>query len=293
MLTIKGLNKTYSDGTQALNNINLTLPTGMVGLLGPNGAGKSTLLRTLACLQAPSSGSIHFAGCDILKNPTALRAQLGYLPQEFGVYPHMSCKALLMHLGVLKGATGEALKSQIDALLSLTNLTQHANKAVTAFSGGMRQRFGIAQALLGDPKFLIMDEPTSGLDPQERDKLHDVLVSISQNKLILLSSHIVEDIENLCPYVALIQAGQIKAQGGVKDLIAPLTGHIWLTKTPPNKSALLLNKHFRHGEAFYRVYASHKPSQDATALAPSLQDTYFYALASNKNNTLEEACHAE
>lgn len=280
MLTIEDLTKTYSDGTKALNNISLSLPKGMIGLLGPNGAGKSTLMRTLACLQAPDTGNITFNGINILKEPQLLRQQLGYLPQYFGVYPNMNCLTLMKHMAALKGINKEDAAKQIPELLKLTNLSHVAKKRVSTFSGGMRQRFGIAQALLGDPKLIIMDEPTSGLDPMERGRLNELLVSISKNKLILLSTHIVEDIENLCTHVALMNHGEIIDCGSVNDLISPLNGHIWkadLLATSFNKNQIL-NKRYRHGLPEYRLFSSAQPYQQAEPVKPSLQDRYFYEL---------------
>ena len=280
MLSISQLSLTYPDGTQALRDIDLQLPAGMVGLLGPNGAGKSTLMRALACLQRPDSGSIWFNDIDILKNPMGLRQQLGYLPQYFGVYPHMSCRALLTHMAILKGLHSKtSQKQQIESLLELTNLTAVANKAVSTFSGGMRQRFGIAQALLGDPKLLIMDEPTAGLDPAERERLHGLLVNISQDKLILLSTHIVEDIENLCPYVALISEGQIVESGAVQQLLLPLQHKVWQSPVQPTTPCLLLSKGYRFGQPLYRLFAEQRPCTDAKLVEANLQDRYFLELA--------------
>jgi len=284
MLTINNLNKTYNDGTHALKNISLTLPSGMVGLLGPNGAGKSSLMRTLACLQLPDTGHIEFNNINIMKNPTALRSVMGYLPQYFGVYPNMSCFALLDHMAILKGLDKQTRQQQIPELLALTNLTNAAHKKVANFSGGMRQRFGIAQALLGDPKLLIMDEPTAGLDPGERERLHDVLVSISTDKLILLSTHIVEDIENLCHHVALILDGEIVQYGDVKSLISPLDGCIWQTKltTKHHKNSAVINKSYRHGVPSSRIYSKVKPADDAVLVEAKLQDRYFFELQSKE-----------
>jgi len=280
MLTIEDLTKTYSDGTKALNNISLSLPKGMIGLLGPNGAGKSTLMRTLACLQAPDTGNITFNGINILKEPQLLRQQLGYLPQYFGVYPNMNCLTLMKHMAALKGINKEDAAKQIPELLKLTNLSHVAKKRVSTFSGGMRQRFGIAQALLGDPKLIIMDEPTSGLDPMERGRLNELLVSISKNKLILLSTHIVEDIENLCTHVALMNHGEIIDCGSVNDLISPLNGRIWKADLLVNSfdKKQILNKRYRHGLPEYRLFSSAQPYQQAKPVKPSLQDRYFYEL---------------
>jgi ABC-type multidrug transport system ATPase subunit len=284
MLTINNLNKTYNDGTHALRNISLTLPSGMVGLLGPNGAGKSSLMRTLACLQLPDTGQIEFNDINIIESPTALRSVMGYLPQYFGVYPNMSCLALLEHMAILKRLDKQTRQQQIPELLELTNLTDVAHKKVATFSGGMRQRFGIAQALLGNPKLLIMDEPTAGLDPSERERLHDVLVSISADKLILLSTHIVEDIENLCHHVALILNGEIIHHGDVKSLIAPLDGCIWQTSlaTKHHDNSTIINKTYRHGVPSSRVYSQVKPAEDAILVEAKLQDRYFFELQSKE-----------
>ena len=284
MLTIRQLSLTYADGTQALSNINLQLPSGMVGLLGPNGAGKSTLMRTLACLQSPDKGDIQFADINSLKQPMALRQKLGYLPQYFGVYPHMSCHALLQHMAILKGVSDKTKqKQQIDALLELTNLSSVASKSVATFSGGMRQRFGIAQALLGDPSLLILDEPTAGLDPAERERLHSLLVSISQDKLILLSTHIVEDIENLCPFVALINGGHIIESGAVQSLLTPLQGRIWQSATRPASTQQILSESYRFGLPTYRILAKQQPCSDAIPVEASLQDRYFFELSKKAN----------
>jgi ABC-2 type transport system ATP-binding protein len=208
-LKIENLEKTYPNGVRALSGISLEVRNGLFGLLGPNGAGKSTLMRILAGLQQPDSGSITFNGVDILRDPMSIRRHLGYLPQEFGVYPNISAYQLLDHLAILKGVVHQASrKDQIGTLLNHTNLWAHRNKAVSTFSGGMRQRFGIAQALLGDPKIIIADELTAGLDPEERHRFHNLLGEIGEQVIILLSTHLVEDVRNLCPRMAIIsQAG--------------------------------------------------------------------------------------
>lgn len=281
MLKIKKLNKTYSDGTQALRGINLALPSGMIGLLGPNGAGKSSLMRTLACLQQADSGDITFDGIDVFQSPTALRSVLGYLPQYFGVYPHMSCQSLLEHLSVLKGLSSTKMKQQIPELLEITNLTKVANKKVSDFSGGMRQRFGIAQALLGSPKLLILDEPTAGLDPLERERLHDVLVAISNDKLVLLSTHIVEDIENLCHHAALMNNGSITDSNNIQQLIDPLQNSVWSVSMEQRlpDSAVILNKHYHFGQPSLRIFSDKKPCTDAIEAKACLQDRYFLELS--------------
>ncbi len=280
MLSINSLNKVYSDGTHALRDINLQLPTGMIGLLGPNGAGKSTLMRTLACLQSADTGSVLLNGVDITKQPMKMRRQLGYLPQYFGVYPNMTCRALLQHMAILKGITDKYEQSQqIDNLLALTNLSEVADKKVTAFSGGMHQRFGIAQALLGSPNILIMDEPTTGLDPVERQRLHNMLVNISQNKLVLLSTHIVEDIENLCTYAAIMMRGEIVESDRVDALLSVPARNVWLTRNKPqNKRSILSMTHYM-GICKYRVMSDVQPDSSAEKVNITLQDRYYLELA--------------
>jgi len=281
MLTLTNINKKYADGTHALNDVNIRLPAGMVGLLGPNGAGKSSLMRTLACLQSVDNGHVDFDGLDVLQHPEQMRKQLGYLPQQFGVYPNMSCIALLEHIAILKGLNKKDRKQQISELLALLNLSPFANKNVSHFSGGMKQRFGIAQALLGSPKLIILDEPTAGLDPAERESLNNLLVTISQQRLVLLSTHIVEDIENQCHFVAMINQGQLIQSGEVAALINPLYGCVWLLDTLPSelpKESLVLNKSYRYGKPSFRVYATTTPAESAIPAEATLQDSYFYEL---------------
>ncbi|MEW6990833.1 ABC transporter ATP-binding protein [Colwelliaceae bacterium 6441] len=283
MLTVTGIDKQYKDGTHALKAVSLELECGMVGLLGPNGAGKSSLMRTLACLQAPDAGGYTFDGENCLANPMELRQKLGYLPQYFGVYPNMSCVSLLEHIAALKGLAPKQYKQQIEELLTLTNLSSVAGKNVASFSGGMKQRFGIAQALLGDPKLLIMDEPTSGLDPAERERLHDVLVEISTQKLILLSTHIVEDIENLCHHVAMLIDGEIIESADVKQLITPLESKVWTSDTPLGNSSnsthqKALSKSYKFGKPSWRIYSDHQPMANATLVEAKLEDRYFFEL---------------
>ena len=228
MLSISGLTKTYPNGVKALNGINLSIPKGMFGLLGPNGAGKSSLMRTIATLQTPDSGSIQFDNIDVLADPNGLRQRLGYLPQDFGVYPRISAEKLLDHLAVLKGINNKSdRKEAVESLLVHTNLWQHRDKAVSGYSGGMRQRFGIAQALLGDPDLIIVDEPTAGLDPEERNRFHNLLVSLGEEKVIILSTHIVDDVSELCPKMAVLGQGKILMEGNPISLTHELAGRIW------------------------------------------------------------------
>ncbi|MBB1300140.1 MULTISPECIES: ABC transporter ATP-binding protein [Pseudoalteromonas] len=288
MLTLTNINKKYADGTQALSDISITLPTGMVGLLGPNGAGKSSLMRTLACLQSVDTGQVNFDGLDVLQHPDEMRKQLGYLPQQFGVYPNMSCIALLEHIAILKGLDRKDRQQQISELLALLNLSQFANKKVSHFSGGMKQRFGIAQALLGSPKLIILDEPTAGLDPAERESLNNLLVTISKQRLVLLSTHIVEDIENQCHFVAMINQGRLIQSGEVAALIKPLHGCVWLLESLPSvlpQESFVLSQSYRYGKPSFRVYATTAPAERARPGEVTLQDSYFYELKLRGSNT--------
>jgi len=288
MLEIHQLNKTYADGTCALKQLNFNAGPGIVGLLGPNGAGKSTLLRTIASLQSADSGEIYFDQLNVRQQPSLLRAQLGYLPQEFGIYPHLSCRALLEHIAILKGLTDRSSRQQqIEQLLAQTNLTQAGDKKVAHFSGGMRQRFGIAQALLGAPKLLILDEPAAGLDPQERQQLHNLLAEISTTCLVLLSSHLVDDIEQICPQVAIMLAGRILLNGPTQQLIDPLAGQVWLHSgalLALPAGCLLLQRSFLRGVEQHRVFAKQCPGVNFMAVPPTLQDCYYLTLLQAKES---------
>ncbi|AXT51854.1 ABC transporter ATP-binding protein [Aquimarina sp. BL5] len=228
MLTIKNLNKTYPNGTQALDNVNLTLEKGMFGLLGPNGAGKSTLMRTIATLQLADTGSIHFDGINVFKQPEELRKVLGYLPQDFGVYPKVSAEMMLNHIAKVKGITNASeRKGYVADLLNKVNLYKFRSRNLGDFSGGMRQRFGIAQALLGNPKLIIVDEPTAGLDPLERNRFHNLLSELGENAVVILSTHIVDDVTNLCEHMAVFNEGRILAQGNPQELSSTLDNKIF------------------------------------------------------------------
>ena len=288
MLEIKGLTKTYDNGVKALNNVNLSISKGMFGLLGPNGAGKSSLMRTIATLQQPDSGSIVFNGIDVLKDPQALRKTLGYLPQDFSVYPRISAFDLLDHLAVLKGFTQKKERKElVEGLLAHTNLFQHKDKAVSGFSGGMRQRFGIAQALLGNPDLLIVDEPTAGLDPEERNRFHNLLVSLGEEKVIILSTHIVEDVAELCPQMAVLAAGKILLQGEPLKLVDELRGQIW-SKTVSQAEAVeleqqlpVISKRLFAGRTVLNVFAISQP-QGFEAAPAGLEDVYFSTLFNSR-----------
>lgn len=284
-LQITNLTKTYPNGVKALDGINLKITNGMFGLLGANGAGKSSLMRTIASLQEPSSGSIIFNTTDVLEQPQEIRKQLGYLPQEFGVYPKISAEKLLNHMAVLKGIiNNKERKEQVTALLQQVNLYQHRKKAVYTFSGGMKQRFGIAQALLANPQLIIVDEPTAGLDPEERNRFLNLLSEIGENVIVILSTHIVEDVRDLCPIMAILSNGKIIAQGNPTDLVATIKGKIW-TKIIPKKDLAAYKKAFDiistklvSGKTQIRVLANEKPEAGFELIAPNLEDFYFATL---------------
>ncbi|MCM8556623.1 ABC transporter ATP-binding protein [Sphingomicrobium sediminis] len=228
MLEIRNLSHVYPNGTRALTDVNLDIGKGMYGLLGPNGAGKSTLMRTIATLQTPSEGSIKFGDVDVLAEPDTLRRRLGYLPQDFGVYPRVSAYNMLDHMAVLKGITAKSeRKAVVETLLEQTNLWGVRGKAIAGFSGGMRQRFGIAQALIGDPDLIIVDEPTAGLDPEERNRFLNLLAGIGDEKVVILSTHIVDDVADLCPQMAVLANGRVQLEGKPSDLIASTRGKVW------------------------------------------------------------------
>lgn len=284
-LKIKALSKTYANGTSALSDISLTITDGLFGLLGPNGAGKSTLMRTLAALQKPTCGEIHFNTIDILKKPRTLKSQLGYLPQEFGVYPKLSAYHLLDHLAILKGVLNrKQRKEQVESLLHQTNLYANRNKAVSSFSGGMKQRFGIAQALLGTPKLIIVDEPTAGLDPEERNRFHDLLSDIASNIIVILSTHIVEDVRHLCSNMAILNQGKLIAQGQPQELISTLQGKVW-HKTidkhdlPSYQSTLpVISSKLIAGKTSIHVLSDSCPESGFEATPADLEDVYFSQL---------------
>ncbi len=286
MLSIQRLSHCYPNGVQALDQVSIDIPTGMFGLLGPNGAGKSTLMRTLATLQQPTSGAVRFADIDVLTQPLALRRLLGYLPQDFGVYPRGSAQQLLNHLAVLKGLTHKRQRHQaVEQLLVQTNLYEVRNKRVSSFSGGMRQRFGIAQALLGDPQLIIVDEPTAGLDPEERNRFHNLLADIGQSRVVILSTHIVEDVADLCPQMAVLAAGKLIVQGTPWELTRALAGSVWTRPVAKQdladlcQSHQVLSHHRKAGEVMVRVLAGADPGNGFSPADASLEDVYFSAVA--------------
>lgn len=289
-LTIKNLCKRYDNGVQAIGNISLEITNGMFGLLGPNGAGKSSLMRTIAGLQQPDTGSIDFNGVDILENPNYIRQYLGYLPQEFGVYPKISAYRLLEHLAILKGIVNKNDRhEQILSLLQQTNLLEHKNKAVHTFSGGMRQRFGIAQALLGNPKIIIVDEPTAGLDPEERNRFNNLLSEIGENIIVLLSTHIVEDVRDLCTNMVVIADGKIILQSKPDEAIVRLNGKIWTRTIEKAELEIyklktnLISSQLSAGKMNIRVFSENLPGTDFISVLPDLADVYFTVLHQNQN----------
>lgn len=286
MLVMAGLSKTYANGVRALDGVSLRVGRGLFGLLGPNGAGKSTLMRTIAALQEPDAGSLSLDGLDVLAQPQELRRRLGYLPQDFGVYPGVSALSLLDHLAVLKGiADRRARREQVEAVLQLTNLYGVRKGAVSAFSGGMRQRFGIAQALLGDPKLIIVDEPTAGLDPEERNRFHNLLAEIGERAVVLLSTHIVEDVRDLCPRMAILAGGRVVLEGEPARLVEGLEGRLWRKTVSKAEAAeyrashAVLSAHLFAGQTRLHVLADAAPGPGFAPAAPGLEDVYFSALS--------------
>ncbi|HWZ44864.1 MAG TPA: ABC transporter ATP-binding protein [Candidatus Saccharimonadales bacterium] len=281
-LRIQNLSKTYKNGVKALDNVSLTIPCGMYGLLGPNGAGKSTLMRTLATLQEPDSGSAHMGDLDVLRQKEEVRKVLGYLPQEFGVYPRISAQDMLSHLAMLKGITNSRERKEVvAAMLQRCNLYAERKKALAGFSGGMRQRFGIAQALLGNPRLLIVDEPTAGLDPGERNRFYNLLAEIGEQVIVILSTHIVEDVMDLCTNMAIINNGRVLYEGHPETAIGRLSGRIWQRSIPKSDLAAyeerfkVVSSRLVGGRPFLHVY-SEQPLEDGfVASAPDLEDVFF------------------
>lgn len=291
MLTIKALNKTYANGVQALKDVHLQIPTGLYGLLGPNGAGKSSLMRTIATLQEPDSGSIHFDDIDVLQDKEALRRQLGYLPQDFGVYPKVSAEDLLNHFAVLKGLTQRAeRKEMVEGLLQQTNLWEARKRKLGTFSGGMRQRFGIAQALLGAPRLVIVDEPTAGLDPDERNRFLNLLSEIGEQVVVMLSTHIVEDVTDLCPRMAMIVKGEVLLQGEPQAAIELLRDKVWRKRI--SKSALpeyqqrfnVLSSRLVAGQPQINVHCESQPDEGFVQVEPDLEDVYFLKIRASQSS---------
>jgi ABC-type multidrug transport system ATPase subunit len=282
MLSIRELSKTHANGVRALRGVSLDIPHGMFGLLGPNGAGKSSLMRTIATLQDPDEGSIRLDGMDLLADKQATRRLLGYLPQEFGVYPKVSAEAMLDHFAILKGVTAKGERRElVEALLRQVNLWDVRKRKLGGFSGGMRQRFGIAQALIGDPQLIIVDEPTAGLDPEERNRFLNLLAEIGEQVVVILSTHIVEDVTDLCPRMAIIGQGQVLLAGEPHEAIRSLEGRVW--RRSIDKAELdsyrarmnILSTRLAGGRTLLHVLADGRPGEGFEPVAPDLEDVYF------------------
>lgn len=287
-LNIKQLNKTYNGEILAMDNISISIKSGMFGLLGPNGAGKSTLMRTIATLQKPDAGTISFNGIDVLESPKEFRSHLGYLPQEFGVYPRITAEQLLNHLATLKGINNKnERKELVDYLLERTNLFDKKNKSVKGFSGGMKQRIGIAQALIGNPKILIVDEPTAGLDPGERNRFYDLLSDVGKDVIVILSTHIVDDVRELCTEMAIMDFGKIVFQGKPQEGINELNGkvfekHIKKTELDKYKKEFnVISNRLIGGNPVIHVLAE-KIDKTFKKIEPTLEDVFFSKLSKNK-----------
>ncbi len=286
-LTITNISKTYPNGVKALKNLSLSIGNSMFGLVGPNGAGKSSLMRTVATLQDPDSGSITLDGIDVLRQKDDIRRILGYLPQEFGVYPKISALDMLHHLAVMKGmSSASERKETVDALLQQTNLWDVRKKALATFSGGMKQRFGIAQALLGNPRLIIVDEPTAGLDPAERNRFLNLLSSLGSDRTVILSTHIVDDVRQLCPRMAIIAAGELLLEGAPSQALADLNGKIWskVVATDDELRSIesqlhVISTHLVGGKHEVRVYADTSPGNGFNADESDLEDVYFLNLS--------------
>ena len=285
MLEIANLSHTYANGTVALQDVNLSIPRGMYGLLGPNGAGKSTLMRTVATLQEPTAGTIRFGDIDVLAEPEKLRRRLGYLPQDFGVYPRVSAYSMLDQVAVLKGITGKPdRKAVVETLLNQTNLWAVRDKSIAGFSGGMRQRFGIAQALIGNPELIIVDEPTAGLDPEERNRFLNLLAEIGDNVVVILSTHIVDDVADLCPRMAVLANGRVQLEGSPTELIASSRGKVWKKTIDHSEleeyqqSHEIISTRLFAGKTIVHVYSDTQP-KGFEPVEGGLEDVYFSTLA--------------
>lgn len=288
-LKITNLSKTYSNGVQALKNVTLEIPVGMFGLLGPNGAGKSSLMRTIATLQEPDTGTITLGDLNVLTQKDEVRKILGYLPQEFGVYPRINAETLLDHLAVLKGITNRGeRKDLVKALLQKTNLYDHRKKNLGGYSGGMKQRFGIAQALLAQPKLIIVDEPTAGLDPAERNRFLNLLSEIGENTVVILSTHIVEDVKELCTNMAIINQGQVLLTGNPSDALEALKGRIWRKQIEKEEIETyqtnfnVISEKRIAGKPVIHVLSSISPEAGFRNMEPDLEDVYFSEIFGNK-----------
>lgn len=292
-LVISNLSKTYSNGVRALNNVSLSLNNGMFGLLGPNGAGKSSLMRTIATLQEADSGSIFLGDLDVLKDKTAIRQLLGYLPQDFGVYPKISAERLLDHIAQLKGVGNKAERRElVEALLTQVNLFGDRKKQLGTFSGGMKQRFGIAQALIGKPKLIIVDEPTAGLDPTERNRFYNLLSSLGENTIVILSTHIVEDVITLCSSFAIVSQGEVRYSGEPDEAVKALQGKIYSKAIMTTELDHYQNKYkvistqLKTGKLYIRIMAEQEVGDGFMPVEANLEDVYFSQIINSTTHVL-------
>ena len=289
MLNLRDVSHVYPNGTRALDHVTLSIPRGMYGLLGPNGAGKSTLMRAVATLQTPTEGTIHFGNVDVIREPEKLRRTLGYLPQDFGVYPRVSAYEMLDHMAVLKGVASPAdRKTTVETLLHQVNLWSVRKKMLSGFSGGMRQRFGIAQALIGNPELIIVDEPTAGLDPEERNRFLNLLAEIGENVVVILSTHIVEDVSDLCHRMAVLADGRVQVEGAPQELIHSTRGRIWMKVIDRGELARyreqyeILSTRLFAGRTVVHILSDGDPGNGFAAANAGLQDVYFSTLAQSR-----------
>ncbi|MFN3874998.1 MAG: ABC transporter ATP-binding protein [Flavobacteriales bacterium] len=288
-LVISGLSKTYGNGVKALDDVSLRIPTGMFGLLGPNGAGKSTLMRILATLQEADSGTVMLGDIDVLRDKQAVREVLGYLPQEFGVYPRVSAYEMLDHIALLKGVVDKGPRKElVEALLHRVNLWEHRKRRISGFSGGMKQRFGIAQALIGDPKLIIVDEPTAGLDPGERNRFYNLLTEIGENVVVILSTHIVQDVQELCRNMAIINRGRLLYAGPPSEALAAMRGKVWEKAIgkhelePYARAHQVISNKLVGGTPIIHVMSDAHPGDGFVSAEPSLEDVFFGAIHSDQ-----------
>ena len=289
MLELSDVSHVYSNGTRALDDVSLSIPRGMYGLLGPNGAGKSTLMRTISTLQTPTAGSIRFGEIDVIAQPDRLRRTLGYLPQDFGVYPRISAYDMLDHMAALKGVVSKAdRRATVESLLSQVNLWNVRRKALAGFSGGMRQRFGIAQALIGNPELIIVDEPTAGLDPEERNRFLNLLAQIGENVVVILSTHIVEDVADLCPRMAVLAGGRVQLEGAPSELIRSTRQRIWAKLIERSELEAfradydVISTRLAGGRTIVHVLSDVDPGHGFRAAEGDLEDVYFATLAQSR-----------
>ncbi|PKV49236.1 ABC-type multidrug transport system ATPase subunit [Aquimarina sp. MAR_2010_214] len=292
-LEIKNLSKTYKNGVKALQDVSLTIGKGMFGLLGQNGAGKSTLMRTIATLQDPDSGSIDFNGIDVLHKPDELRKTLGYLPQEFGVYPNVTAEELLTHIADMKGVTQKSERKElVSTLLQRVNLYEARSKKLDGFSGGMKQRFGIAQALLGNPQLIIVDEPTAGLDPMERNRFYNLLSELGENTVVILSTHIVEDVSTLCNEMAIIGNGKLLLTGKPHQIESELNEKLWELEIDKSeletytKNHTVISNRFHGGKMLITLLDDDMPNEKCWKKMPTLEDAYFNLISNQQSLTV-------